>query len=159
MYSFYTVKLQQTLQGDQIDCRKVMKNTATREINKKPDQLKMTFFSSYHCPSVHNRSARLHVLLFSCLWILRHLRASSSLSDSSEVWTTAFERWGMNFRHGKGHRPLDYDSCGPALPHFVTAKKQTLRPSAEKTHKPSAPRGEPVFHFKYFLKKALFILV
>ncbi len=24
--------------------------------------------------------------------------------------------------HGKGHRPLDYDCCGLALPYFVTAK-------------------------------------
>lgn len=89
---------------------------------QRPDQLEMIFFFSCHCPSVHNRSARLHVLLFSCLWILRYPRASSSLSNSSEVWTTAFERWGMNFRHGKGHRPLDYDCCGLAVPHFVTAK-------------------------------------
>lgn len=34
MYSGYTVRTQQTLLGDRLDCWEVMMNTATREINK-----------------------------------------------------------------------------------------------------------------------------
>lgn len=151
----------QTFHRDCLDCREVMMNTATREINKGSAQ-KTDFFSSNHCPSVHKRSARLHVLLFSCLWILLHPRASSSLSDSSEVWTTAFERWGMNFRHEKGHRPPDYDCCGPALPHFVTAKTNSeafsKRKKEQKTHTNQVLRGEnrrrPVLLLHAFLKKS-----
>lgn len=156
MHSCYTVKLQQTLPWDWIDCREVMMNTATREINKNQISSKWLFFSrttallfitvQLVCMYCYFHACEFCGILEPPAACLTPLKCEQPLLKD-EAWISAMERatdrWIM-IAVGLLYHTL--------LLQKTNSEAFSKRKREQKTHKPSALRGEPVFYFIYFKK-------
>lgn len=158
MYSCYTVKLQQTLHWDRIDCREVMMNTATREINKNQISWKWLFFSrttallfitvQLVCMYCYFHACEFCGILEPPAACLTPLKCEQPLLKD-EAWISSMERatdrWIM-IAVGLLYHTLLLQK------NKLWGLQQEKERKSRKTHK-SAPRGEPVFYFTYLKKR------